>query len=108
MERATWIVQRYEGVALLAGKMLEAARQGQWDELVELEQQRAAVLSELMADAAQGAIPGEAAEQVAGLIGAIVEKDAECTALARAWQDELKALLGSMGAERKIFQAYGQ
>ncbi|MFA5242433.1 MAG: flagellar protein FliT [Sulfuricella sp.] len=107
MTRSAWIVQRYEAVALLAGKMLETARQGQWDELVELEQQRAAVLSELMADAAQGAIPDEVADQVAGLIGAILEKDAECTALALAWQDELKALLGSMGAERKISQAYG-
>jgi flagellar protein FliT len=107
VERSAWIVQRYEAVSLLAGKMLESARQGQWDELVELEQQRAAMLSELMADAAQDAIPDEVADQVAGLIGGILEKDAECTTLARAWQDELKALLGSMGAERKISQAYG-
>lgn len=107
MEHSAWLVQRYESVAQFAERMLQAARQGQWDELVELEQQRAAVLSELMADAAQGAIPDEAGDQVAGLIGAILEKDAECTALARAWQDELKSLLGSMGAERKISQAYG-
>lgn len=107
MERTAWIVQRYEAVAQLAGKMLEAARHGQWDELVGLEQQRAAVLSELMADAAQGAIPNEVADQVAGLIGAILEKDAECTVLAQAWQDELKALLGSLNTERKISQTYG-
>ena len=107
MERATWIVQRYKAVAQLARKMLEAAQQGQWDELVELAQQRGTVMSELMADAAQGAIPTEVADQVAKLIGTILEKDAECAALARAWQDELKALLGSMGAERKISQAYG-
>lgn len=107
VENSAWLVQLYETVAQLAERMLQAARQGQWDELVELEQQRAAVLSGLMADAAPGAIPGEAAEQVAGLIGTILENDAECTALARAWQDELKSLLGSMGAERKISQAYG-
>ena len=107
MERATWIVQHYEAVAQFAGKMLEAARHGRWDELVALEQQRAVVLSELMADAAQGAIPDEVAEQVARLIGAILQADAEITPLAQAWQDELKGLLGSMGTERKISQAYG-
>lgn len=107
MERAAWIVQHYETVAQLAEKMLAAARQERWDELTELEQQRAAVLSELMADAAQGAVPGEVAEQVARLIKAILEQDAECTALALAWQNELKALLASMGTERKISRAYG-
>lgn len=107
MERASWIVQHYEAAAKLAGMMLEAARHGQWDEMLELEQQRAAVLSELMADAAQGAIPNEVADQVASLIEAILQADAEITALAKAWQDELKGLLGSMGTERKISQAYG-
>lgn len=107
MARAAWIVQHYETVAQLAEKMLEAARQVQWDELVELERQRAAVLSELMADAAQGAVPNEVAEQVARLIRATLDHDAECTALAQAWQNELKALLGSMGTERKISRAYG-
>lgn len=107
MERAAWIVQHYEAMAQLAGQMLEAARHEQWDELVALEQQRATVLSELMADAAQGAIPDEVADQVVRLIGAILEADAEITPLAQAWQDELKGLLGSMGTERKISQAYG-
>lgn len=107
MERATWILQHYEAMAQLAGKMLEAARHEQWDELVEIEQQRATVLSELMADAAQGAIPDEVADQVARLIGAILEADAEITPLAQAWQDELKGLLGSMGTERKLSHTYG-
>jgi flagellar protein FliT len=107
MERAAWILQHYEAMARLAGKMLEAARHGQWDELVELEQQRAAVLSELMADAAQGAVPAEVAEQVARLIGFILETDAESASLAQAWRDELKSLLGSMGTERKLSHTYG-
>lgn len=107
MERGDWIAQRYEAVAQFAGKMLEAARHGQWDELVEIEQQRARVLAELMTDAAQGRIPDEVADRVASLITSILDKDAEIATLARAWQEELKGLLGSMGAERKISQAYG-
>ena len=107
MERAAWIVQRYEAVAQLAGKMQETARRGQWDELVEIEQQRSALLSELMADAAQGKIPDAVADEVARLIAFILEADAEIASLAKAWQEELKELLGSIGTERKISQAYG-
>lgn len=107
MERAPSIVLHYETVAQLAGKMLEAAQEGQWDELAELEKQRAAVLSVLMADAEQGAIPAEVADQVARLIASIQQMDAECVALVQAWQVELKAMLGSMGIERKISKAYG-
>lgn len=107
MDRAAWIVQHYETVALLSGKMLEIARQGQWDELAPLEQQRNSILSELRADAAQGVVPEEAADAVARLIRSILEMDSECVALVKTWQDELRALLGSMGVERKISKAYG-
>lgn len=100
-------MQRYETVAQLAGKMLEAARHGQWDELVVIEQQRSEVLSELMMDAAQGRIPDVVADQVASLITFILEADAEIASLAKEWQEELKGLLGSMGTERKISKAYG-
>lgn len=107
MERGNWIVQRYETVAQLAGKMLEAARHGQWDELVVIEQQRSEVLSELMMDAAQGKIPDVVADQVARLITPVLEADAEIASLAKEWQEELKGLLGSLGTERKISKAYG-
>ncbi|MFH1493284.1 MAG: flagellar protein FliT [Pseudomonadota bacterium] len=100
-------MQRYETVAQLAGKMLEAARHGQWDELVVIEQQRSEVLSELMMDAAQGKIPDVVADQVARLITPVLEADAEIASLAKEWQEELKGLLGSLGTERKISKAYG-
>jgi flagellar protein FliT len=88
--------------------MLEAARHGQWDELVLIEQHRSEVLSELMMDdAAQGKIPDVVADQVARLITPVLEADAEIASLAREWQEELKGLLGSLGTERKISKAYG-
>lgn len=107
MERAAWILQYYEAVALLSGQMLQAARQEQWDELVELEQKRVSVLSELRADAAKEAIPDEVAARVSELIKAILVADSETSLLALAWRGELQELLASMGTERKLFQAYG-
>lgn len=107
MERASWILRHYEAVARFSAQMRDAARHGQWDELVELERQRDSVLSELKSDAARAAIPDAAAEQVAELIGAILKADAETDALARAWHVELQGLLGSMSTERKLLDAYG-
>lgn len=107
MERATWILQSYEAMARLSGQMLEAAQQGQWDELVALEQKRDAVLAELRVEAAQHGIPDAVAAQVAKLIEAILAADSETGSLALSWRGELKELLASLGTERKLFQAYG-
>lgn len=107
MERAAWILQYYEAVARLSGQMLEAARHGQWDELVELEHQRDAVLSELRADAAKEVIPDAVAARVSDLIKAILVADSETGSLVLSWRGELHELLASMGTERKLFQAYG-
>lgn len=106
MERAVWILQHYEALVQFSGQMLEAARHGRWDELVELERQRDSVLSELRTDAAQAAIPDAASERVAELIEAILIADKETDALVRAWRVELQALLGSMNTERKLSQTY--
>lgn len=106
MERAAWVVSLYETAAQFSSRMLDAASQGRWDELVELERQRDSVLSELKSDAAQAGIPPEATEAVKKAIGAILAADAETEALARAWQVELKGLLGSMNTERKLLDTY--
>ena len=107
MERAAWILQHYQAVAQLSGQMLQAAQHGQWDELIELEQKRVSVLSELMPDAAQGAMPDAVATQVSKLIEAILATDSEISSLAASWRGELQELLSSMGTERKLSQAYG-
>lgn len=107
MERANWILQTYKAVAQLSVQMLEAARNGQWDDLVTLEQKRDSVLTELRADATEAAIPDVVADQVSELIKAILAADSETGSLALSWRGELHELLDSMGTERKLFQAYG-
>ncbi len=106
MERATWILQRYEAFALLSEQMREAARHGQWDELVELEQKRVPMLSELRTDSG-GAVPDAISARVSELIRAILAADEETTSLALSWRGELQELIASLGTERKLFQAYG-
>jgi flagellar protein FliT len=106
MERAAWILQRYEALALLSEQMREAARHGQWDELVELEQKRDPMLSELRTDGGE-AIPDAIAARVSELIRSILAADDETSSLASSWRGELQELIASLGTERKLFQAYG-
>lgn len=106
VERAAWILQRYEALALLSEQMREAARRGQWDELVELEQKRVPILSELRTDGGE-AIPDAIIARISELIEAILVADDETGSLASSWRGELQELIASLGTERKLFQAYG-
>lgn len=108
MERAAWIVHRYESVARLSREMLQAARLEQWDELVDLERQRDLVLSELRLDVAQAAIPAEVADLVAKLMAECLTEDEETIGLTQAWQVELQGLLGSVSTERRLLDTYGK
>ena len=107
MERTASILQHYEEMAVLSGEMLEVARQGRWNELVELDLKRASVLSGLRAEVANDAIPDAIAARVSALIQAMLAADAETSALATSWHGELQELIVSLGTERKLFQAYG-
>lgn len=104
---AAWLVQRYESLAQLSMEMLEAARQGRWDELTGLEGKRSILVSELSQDSNPGEMPVEISSRVAELIRKILEADAETTALAGSWQEELQGLLKSMSTERKLSDTYG-
>ncbi|HEY3325935.1 MAG TPA: flagellar protein FliT [Novimethylophilus sp.] len=101
------VVQTYEAAARLSRQMLVAAQRGEWEVLIDLENQRASVLSNMMAEKNRGAIPDSIAEQVLGLINSILAMDTETRALTVLWSGELHQLLGSIDTERKLSQAYG-
>jgi len=88
-------------------EMLNSAREGDWDALLEFELKRNALLEDRMA---KGEIltDGDAAEekQMAALIRDILEADAEIKTLTRAWMGELQDILGSIGTEKKLNKAY--
>jgi len=85
--------------------MLEAATNSRWDDLVELEIKRAALLADLASSEISGLRDAERAH-LASLISQILECDQQIKGLTEEWMVELTSILQSLGAEKKLGQAY--
>ena len=96
------LLSRYEAILRLSLRMQEAAREGDWDILIELEQDRAALLNQ---HHAHNESPADKSAR-AGLIQRILASDAETGLLVGPRQDELKMTFDSIETEKKLQKAY--
>lgn len=86
--------------------MLEAARQGRWDELAGFVQTRASLTQQLMEQESQDLWESEEQNQRNDLIRYILATDEEIKILTKSWMNELQERLGSVGTEAKLQKAY--
>jgi len=96
----------YESILVSARQMLEAAKCGNWDRLVELEKSRSALVEDLMAQETDSVWGQHEQTQKRELIQDILAADEEIKILAESWMGELRGILGSVTAERKLLKAY--
>lgn len=108
MERSAQILGYYAEIARLSAGMLDAARNGQWDDLGVLESLRAGQVAGLKDAIANGDTPRDIAQEVAQLITKTMAADAETLSLAGEWKGELQELLSSIGTEKKLARTYGR
>lgn len=95
----------YQDVLGISSEMADAARQNEWDKLVELEVQRAGLMQKMM-DSEAIELPDEMAEKVAGIIRRTLELDAETKELTQLWMGELTQIINSVDAEKKLNNVY--
>lgn len=98
------LLARYQELWRQSRSMQEAAREGDWDLLIELEQGRAAINDALMQKRVQGSAADQAA--IADLIRAILVSDGETRMLVVPRQHELKSTFHSIDTEKKLLKAY--
>jgi len=100
------LLARYEALWRQSRRMQEAAREGDWELLIELEQGRAAINKTLMDQ--QQSNDGPVADQpaVAELIRNILASDVETRLLVVPRQHELKSTFDSIDTEKKLQKAY--
>lgn len=101
------LIQHYEHLAALSAQMHEAARQGQWERLVSLEQARGEVLALIQPLDAGVTLDAASQQQKIELIRQIQADDAETRQLAQAWMGELQGIMNSVHHEQRLKQAYG-
>jgi len=99
------ILTTYESLSELSGTMLNAARQGEWDDLAALEQRCQVHVGKLMKTAPVPLNESEQRTKVA-IIRTILQNDAQIRALAEPRLHELQRRLSMARAGQRSVNAY--
>ncbi|MBW8364506.1 MAG: flagellar protein FliT, partial [Rhizobium sp.] len=99
------ILTTYESLSELTGSMLNAARQGEWDDLAVLEQRCQAYVGSLMQTDRVRLNENEQRTKVA-IIRTILQNDAQIRALAEPRLHELQQRLSLSRASQRSVKAY--
>ena len=99
-------IELYEQMRALSGLMVEAARANDWERLVDLENDVAALRDKLIADEGGQLAPGEV-EQKRHLIRTILQDDAEVRRHTEPWMEHVRQFLGGAARKQRIDRAYG-
>ena len=89
-------IDRYEEISALSARMVDAARRGDWDGLVDLERHVAALRDGLISEASPMVGSSEALPEMArvrGLIQQILDDDAEVRRHTEPWMEQVRQLL---------------
>lgn len=102
------IIANYESLSVLTAQMREAAVRGEWDRLIDLEQQcRQHVATMKRADAAV-TLDEPSRQRKVRLIKKILAHDADIRSRTVAWMGQLQHIMQSNRQEQRLQQAYGR
>lgn len=104
---ATQVIQNYESLSAITGKMRDAAEHGEWDALIGLEQQCGRHVASMKADDATSTLDENARQRKIQLIKKILADDADIRNRTEAWMGQLQRLMQSNRQEQRLHRAYG-
>jgi flagellar protein FliT len=87
------LLNYYEAIERASADMLDAARNGQWDEVVKLEGACAVLISQLKHAAKEHSLQAEESKLKSRIMQRILLNDAEIRHLAEPWLEDLDHLL---------------
>lgn len=87
-------------------RMLAAARDGEWEGLINLEIERRGIAERLAEPVDFRGTP--LLESKDACIREILEMDGEIRSLTATWMSEMREMLGSLRTQRKVHHAYGR
>ena len=101
------ILDTYRSISVKSGQMLDAARNSDWDRLIELEQDCRALAADLKAVEAGAPRPDAAhLRRKAELIQKVLADDAAIREYTEPWMCQLSAYLGNARQESRLRRAY--
>lgn len=101
------VIANYELLAYMHGQMRVAAVRGEWDQLINIEQQSSQLLVTMKLLDASVKLDAVAHQRKLQLIEKILADDAEIRKHAHAWMDQLQFTMHSNRQELRLRLAYG-
>jgi flagellar protein FliT len=101
------VITHYESLSTLTEQMHEAAMRGEWDHLVDLEQQCRLEVAAIKPLDAVATLDEQARQHKAQLIRKILAHDADIRSRTQAWMEQLQNAMQSNRQEQRLQQAYG-
>ncbi|MFN7087321.1 MAG: flagellar protein FliT [Burkholderiales bacterium] len=103
---STQVIAAYEGIRIVTRKMLRAALDSDWDELVALEKKCRAIVENLIASEPHEPLSEKQQQRKIEIIRQVLADDAEIRNLTEPWLKQLQGLLSAAGHEKKLRQTY--
>jgi flagellar protein FliT len=101
------ILDHYERIREVTGKMVAAAKRADWDHLVDLEESCRSLTQSLM-EAERGVqLPPPMLERKVELIRTVLADDAEIRNLTEPWMQRLQELIQGVDLSRRVRITYG-
>lgn len=106
MHRMPSQIDLYEEMSLLSSRMVEAARAGDWDNLLALEHGVSRLRETLMATPDDSDLPVGDMTRKRSLIQSILKDDAEVRRHTEPWMEHVRRYLGDSVRRRDVEKAY--
>ncbi|HKO87510.1 MAG TPA: flagellar protein FliT [Burkholderiales bacterium] len=100
------VLNHYESVADASEAMLAAARQSDWDALVEAEKECARCIARLKAARADAPLGPTGDKRRFDILRTVLAHDAEIRKLTQPWLAQLESFLTATAADRRVSDAY--
>lgn len=101
------IIAHYEALATLTGRMHETALHGDWDALVDIEQERGRLIAAIKPLDATTKLDDGERRRKNQLIADILARDSEIRAATQAWMEQFQAEMQSGLQQIRLLKEYG-
>ena len=100
------VIANYESLSTLTAQMREAAVRGEWENLIELEQQCRQYVAAMKQADASATLDEPSRQRKVQIIKKILENDADIRSRTVAWMGQLQRIMQSNRQEQRLHQAY--
>ncbi|WP_090332436.1 flagellar protein FliT [Nitrosomonas sp. Nm51] len=100
------LIDLYEDIKAVTNKMVITAQNGEWDNLVQLEQKCRQLTDELIRNEAKISLSHELQQRKIEIIHQVLDDDAKIRSITEPWMKKLQDILCTNERKRNLQQAY--